>query len=208
MKIGFRNLRLLVALCLPAAGGFAQTIASFAPASPFLSALPTTSTLSGQMFTAEISATAGMVTVLAQSIGAGPTSVTFQLRSVSGGLPTSAILAAVTRPGTTLTGTLAPFSVDFSSQGIFLTSGQSYALTLLGSSMFGLGGAADGYAGGAQVIGGTTSLALFAPSRDLAFSVAAAPAIAAVPEPSTYSAMGVVALIGICAWSRLRRRKV
>lgn len=207
MKLRFRNLRVLLALCLPGCA-FAQTIASFSPASPFIAALPTTLTLSGQTFTAEISATVGVVTVLAQTLGGpGPATVTFQLRSVSGGLPTAAILAAVTRPGTTLTGSLSAFSVDFSSQGIFLNSGESYALTLFGSSMFGLGGAADGYAGGAQVIGGTSSLRFFAPSRDLAFSVTAAPAVA-VPEPSTFAAMGVVALVGICAWSRRRQRKV
>jgi hypothetical protein len=185
----------------------AQLIANFTPASPFLAALPGGATVSGQTFTAGFSATVGIVTVLAQSVGPAPTSITFELRSVSGGLPTAAILAAVSVPGNGLTTNLASFSADFSSQSVFLTGGGSYALTLRAPTLFGLGGAANGYAGGAQVTSSGPSFVFFAPPRDLGFSVAQAPALVAVPEPSVYSLGGVIALIGIFARARFRKRE-
>lgn len=188
------------------ASASAQVIASFTPASPFIAALPGGSTLAGQTFTANISGTAGVATVLAQSVGAPPASITFELRSVSAGLPTASILGSVTVPAATLTGSLANFSADFSSQGIFLTGGQSYALTVGGTSLFALGGVADAYAGGAQVQGSGGSFFFFAPSRDLGFSVSAAPA-AAVPEPSTYGSLAAVLLAGAIAVRRSRGRR-
>src|SRR4051812_1048448 len=104
---------LLSAACVSAR---AQLIASFNPASPFLAALPGGATFSGQTFTADIDGTAGLVTVLAQRVGSAPASITFQLRSVSGGLPTAAILGAVTVGGSGLGTTLQSFSADFSAQ--------------------------------------------------------------------------------------------
>src|ERR1051326_8566721 len=184
-------------------GAYAQMIASFTPASPFLSGLPGGTTISGQTFTADISGTAGLVTVLAQRAGAAPTSITFQLRSVSAGLPTSSILGSVTVPGASLSGSLANFSADFSSQNIFLTGGEQYAITLSGTGLFGLGGVADAYAGGAQVQSTGGAFFLFAPARDLGFSVAAAPA-AAVPEPSTYGWVAALLLAGVVCVRRIR----
>ncbi|HEX2854970.1 MAG TPA: hypothetical protein VHO24_17180 [Opitutaceae bacterium] len=207
MKIRLRNLPAFLLLGFSATG-FAQTIASFTPAAPFLSALPSATTISGQTFTAAFSGTVGVVTVLAQATGPSPSSITVQLRSVSGGLPTAAILGVVSTPGVGLTGSLSAFSVDFSSQAIAVNAGDSYALTLFGTALFGLGGGTNGYAGGAQVNStGGAPFVFFAPARDLSFSVMAAPSLVAVPEPSTYGAAAVVSLVGICAWSRKRKRK-
>jgi hypothetical protein len=194
-----------VAVAVGAVNAHAQLIASFTPASPFLAALPGGATFGGQTFTAQIDANVGVVSLLAQRIGAAPSSVTFQLRTVSGGLPTGSILGDVTVPGSGLGASLQSFSADFSSLNIAVTAGQSYALVISAPSLFALGGVADAYAGGAQIFSNNSgaTFGIFPPPRDLTFSVAAA--AVAIPEPAVYPFGGIVVLLAIWGRSRFRR---
>jgi hypothetical protein len=203
----FKKLLLLSTLSL-AQLGFAQFIADFTPASPFISAISGTNAqrLDGQTFTAANSGVVGLVSVRAQAIST-PANVTFQLRTVSSGLPTSTILSSVTVSGAGMsTSALTTFTADFGAQNLLLTAGQSYALTLSAPSMFFLGGVADAYTGGGQVFSanGGTSFSVFAPSRDLWFTIGTA--ASPVPEPATYSLAAGALLVGLVIHSRRASR--
>ena len=200
--------RKLIPLILSLAGALpcsAQLIAQYHPASPFIAALPGGTSWSGQTFLAGSSGQVGLVTLLGQSFGAAPASVTFQLRTVSAGLPTSTVLGTISLAGSVLNpSALSEFSADFTSLNISLNAGDQYAILLSSSSTIALGGSNDGYAGGQQILSnnGGSTFGAFAPARDLYFTVALA--ASPVPEPSTYGIFGAVALVGVAAFARRR----
>jgi|GEM_PF-7044666 len=189
----------------------AQIIAEFHPGFSGVSALPGGTRLDGQTFTATSSGSLGSISVLAQFLGkppsATPFNVTFQFRTVSGGLPTSTILGSVVVDASGLSGTaLGQLSADFSSQHIAVVAGDAYAFLLSSSSTFALGGNRDGYAGGQQVISFDSGKTFgpFPPPQDLDFtaSLAASP----VPEPGSYNLIGAAGLIILGGLRKARER--
>ena len=184
----------------------AQTLVSFQPASPGVRGIAGGTRIDGQTFTVSSSGTVGLVSILAQAPFAVPTSVTFAIRQVSGGLPTSSILASVTIAGTGMSASsLGAFSADFSSQNITFTTGEVYALTVAASSTFFIGGVVDAYTGGAHVTSNNSgaSFVQFVPSQDLNFTISAA----AIPEPSTYALLVGAAVLGLAAFHRRKLRR-
>jgi hypothetical protein len=161
---------------------------------------PPSTYVPAQTFTTTAGGTVSSVTVSLSSNGPLPSSVLVDIRTVSGGFPTTTSLGSASIPSPALAGAAQDFVADFTGAGVTLSAFTPYALvlTLPDGGAWACGEFNGTYAGGKLVQSfdnGATFSATFY-SHDMQFTVAT------VPEP----AAALLVTCGALAFLGWRRR--